>query len=266
MKDSTAKGIFWVGTVASVALFLALTWDTHTRFDALTHADRIDDRVVAGKRAFERANCNDCHTILGFGGYYAPDLTRAYSRLGPEAIRLRLRRPEVVFADSYRKMPNQGLSADDVDAIVAYFRWVTEIENHDWPPQHSEARWKRSTERMLATGELSPAAALVQQEGCLTCHPLGERGESIGPRMEWIGRRHGAEWIARYLADPTGVTPGAAMPGFAHLSAGQRQMIGGFLVSLGHAPEPARVPGLGSPPDGNAAPAPAPDGTEGGAS
>ncbi|MGQ9834912.1 MAG: c-type cytochrome [Thermoanaerobaculaceae bacterium] len=37
---------------------------------------------MAGKRAFEKYNCNDCHTILGFGGYYAPDLTRAYQRLG----------------------------------------------------------------------------------------------------------------------------------------------------------------------------------------
>jgi nitric oxide reductase subunit C len=82
MRDGTAKAIFWVGTVASLGLFLVLTVDTHSKIAALSHADRLDERIVAGKRAFERHNCNDCHTILGFGGYYAPDLTRAWARLG----------------------------------------------------------------------------------------------------------------------------------------------------------------------------------------
>jgi nitric oxide reductase subunit C len=66
-------GIFWAGTLASLALFLVLTVHTHGQFDALTHADKLDEQVVSGKRAFERYNCNDCHTLLGFGGYYAPD-------------------------------------------------------------------------------------------------------------------------------------------------------------------------------------------------
>ncbi len=30
--------------------------------------------------------CNDCHTILGFGAYYAPDMTKAYFRLGENNI------------------------------------------------------------------------------------------------------------------------------------------------------------------------------------
>src|SRR5512139_599272 len=85
MTDRLAKAIFWVGTLTSLAVFLWMTVETHRSFGALTHADALDDHVVAGKRAFERHNCNDCHTILGFGGYYAPDLTRAYARLGEDA-------------------------------------------------------------------------------------------------------------------------------------------------------------------------------------
>ena len=73
MNQNVAKAVFWIGTLTSLILFLALTVDTHGRFDALTNADELDDQVVAGKRAFERHNCNDCHTILGFGAYYAPD-------------------------------------------------------------------------------------------------------------------------------------------------------------------------------------------------
>ena len=87
MSTKTAKWIFWLGTMSSLILSLALTVDTHGQFAALTHADKLDDQVVAGKRAFERHNCNDCRTLLGFGGYYAPDLTRAHTRLGEDTVR-----------------------------------------------------------------------------------------------------------------------------------------------------------------------------------
>jgi nitric oxide reductase subunit C len=232
MSETLAKWIFWAGTLLSLVLFLALTVDTNGQFAALTHADKLDDQVVAGKRAFERRNCNDCHTILGFGGYYAPDLTRAFKRIGEDGIRRRLEHPEVAFASSYRKMPQQHLSQQEVTDIIAYLRWVGEIDNHDWPPQDSTARWKRSTEGLLASASLSPAAALVQQESCLACHAIGDRGESKGPRLEWIGARRDAAYIAAYIADPEKMAPGAQMPAFDYLSQGQREMLGEFIVSL----------------------------------
>jgi nitric oxide reductase subunit C len=240
MTERTAKWIFWVGTLSSLVLFLALTVDTNSQFAALTHADQLDDQVVAGKRAFEHYNCNDCHTILGFGGYYAPDLTRAYTRLGADTIRRRLAEPEVVFADSYRKMPQQNLSKEEINDIVAFFAWVSGIENHDWPPQHSERRWKRSTERLLAGATLSPGAAMVKQEDCLICHALGDRGEKVGPRLEWIAARRSSAWIADYLEDPEALAPGAEMPSYDHLSRGERLMLGEFVVSLATAERGAR--------------------------
>jgi nitric oxide reductase subunit C len=232
MSDRLAKAIFWVGTLSSLAVFLFMTAHTHASFDALTHADKLDERVVAGKRAFERHNCNDCHTILGFGGYYAPDLTRAYLRLGEDGVRRRLESPEVVFKDSYRKMPQQHLSRDEIEDLIGFLAWVGGIDNHDWPPQDSPHRWKHSTERLLGSAAMSPAAALVAQENCLACHSLGGEGGSVGPRLEWIGGRRDASYVARYLASPTGVAPGSRMPSFEHLSEGQRQMIGEFIVSL----------------------------------
>ena len=232
MTDRMARAIFLFGTLSSLGVFLAMTVHTHQSFAALTHADALDEQVVAGKHAFERHNCNDCHTILGFGAYYAPDLTRAYARLGDDGVRRRLEAPEVVFADSYRKMPQQHLSKTEVDDLVAFLRWVSGIENHDWPPQDSPGRWKRSTERVLASASLSPAAALVQQENCLACHSLGGTGGTVGPRLEWIGGRRDVDFIARYIADPEAVSHGSRMPPFPNLSAGQRLMIGEFVVSL----------------------------------
>ncbi len=229
MSDNAAKAIFWAGTLISLVIFAILTIDTFGQFDELTHADKLDDHVVAGKRAFERHNCNDCHTLLGFGAYYAPDLTRAHKRLGEDAIKRRLAEPEVVFADSWRKMPQQNLTDEEIEEITAFLSWVSNIENHDWPPHHSEHRWKRSTERMLADASLTPAAALIRQEDCMACHRLGDSGGDSGPRLEWIGVTRDADWIAAYLASPP---EGAEMESYEHLSLPQRRMIGDFLVSL----------------------------------
>jgi len=227
----TAKWIFWGGTLASLAVFGVLTVDTHRQLDALTHAERLDEEVVAGKRAFERHNCNDCHTILGFGAYYAPDLTRAWTRVGESAIRRLLHEPHAAFAGSYRLMPRQGVTQAEAQQLVAFLRWVDGIENHDWPPQDSPGRWKRSTERLLASSTMSPGAALVQQEACLGCHALGDAGAHVGPRLEWIGGRRSAVWIADYIADPQAVAPASEMPAFAQLDPAQRGAIAAFLVS-----------------------------------
>jgi nitric oxide reductase subunit C len=231
MTLRSAKWIFWGGTLASLAVFALMTVDTHRQLAALTHAERLDEQVVAGKRAFERHNCNDCHTILGFGSYYAPDLTRAFSRVGEDAIRRRLLEPQVVFAGSYRLMPRQAVTEAEAGDMVAFLRWVDGIENHDWPPQDSPRRWKRSTERLLAGSGLSTGAALVNQEGCLACHALGDAGEHLGPRLEWIGGRRSAAWIADYMANPQAVAPGTSMPEFSHLSPEQRGAVAAFLVS-----------------------------------
>ncbi len=236
MSLKAARWIFWVGTLVSVVLLVALTVDTHSRFAALTHADRIDAQVVAGKHAFENRNCNDCHTVLGFGSYYAPDLTRANSRLGEAGVQSRLAAPEVAFAGSFRKMPQQHLSGQEISDIVAYLRWISGIENHDWPPQDSSTRWSRSTDRLLAGAQLSPPAALIDQGGCLSCHALGTRGEKTAPRLEYIGMRRNAEWIADYLANPKKFDPLSEMPPYDTLSREQRLTIGEFLVAAAAAP------------------------------
>jgi nitric oxide reductase subunit C len=232
MTERTAKLVFWIGTLSSLALFLALTFDTHRKFDALTNADRLDDQVVAGKASFERHNCNDCHTILGFGGYYAPDLTRVYTRVGEETIRSRVERPEIVLATSYRKMPQQRVPEGEIDAMVAFFRWTGDIDNGDWPPHDSEIKWKASTRRLLAGAAMSPGAALVNQENCLACHALGDAGERMGPRLEYIGARRSPQYVADYLADPQKFTPGTSMPAYGQLPEPQRRAVAEFVVTL----------------------------------
>jgi nitric oxide reductase subunit C len=221
-----------IGTISSALLFLWLTWDTHRQVEVLSHADKLSPEVVAGKRVFEKYNCNDCHTILGFGGYYAPDLTKVVKRVGAEGIRYRVTSPEKAFAASWRKMPNQGLAKTEIDNLVAFFTWVGEIDNNDWPPQDSSKRLTRGEEVMVASAGLSPGAAVFQRRGCMNCHSLQGKGGSFGPALDIIGRKLSMEKIGHYIVDPKAVNPKALMPPQKELSKKETEAVARFLANL----------------------------------
>ncbi|GAB4374205.1 MAG: hypothetical protein Kow00128_24150 [Deltaproteobacteria bacterium] len=229
MTKKTAFWIFILGTVSSAAIFLAATWDTHRQVATLSHVDKLSDRVVAGKRAFEKYNCNDCHTILGFGGYYAPDLTRVVQRIGADGIRYRVKFPGKAFANSWRKMPDLKVSDREIEDLIAFFTWVGEINNNDWPPQDSKKRLSRGEQAMVATVGVSPGAAVFQNKGCMNCHTLHGTGGTFGPVLDTIGRKLSAEQIERYIHDPRSVNPNAMMPPQKELSDRERDEVAKFL-------------------------------------
>jgi nitric oxide reductase subunit C len=232
MTKKTAFWIFLIGTLSSGAVFLGLTWDTHRQVAALSHADRLSEQVVAGKRTFEKYNCNDCHTILGFGGYYAPDLTRVVQRVGEDGIRYRVSHPEQAFAGSWRKMPRQNPTGAEIDNLVAFFRWVGEVDNGDWPPQDSRKRLTRGEERLVAGAALSPGAAVFQTKGCMNCHSLHGTGGSFGPPLDTIGRSLTQEQIEHYVRNPKSVNPKALMPPQTELSDRELEEVARFLAGL----------------------------------
>lgn len=232
MTKPTAFWIFLLGTLSSAVLFLYLTFDTHRQIEALSHADKIDERVVAGKRAFQKYNCNDCHTILGFGGYYAPDLTRVVRRVGADGIRYRVSDPAAAFADSWRKMPKQRVSGAEIVDLVAFFEWVDGIENGDWPPQDSRKSLSRGSGRLVASAGVSPGAAVFQSKGCMNCHALHGAGGTFGPAMDTVGRRLSKEEIEHYIRDPKSVNPAAKMPPQTGLTDREVEEVASFLSDL----------------------------------
>ncbi|HBO69232.1 MAG TPA: hypothetical protein DD658_03440 [Deltaproteobacteria bacterium] len=232
MTKKTAFWIFLVGTLSSAALFLGATYDTHRQVATLSNVDKLSDQVVAGKRAFEKYNCNDCHTILGFGAYYAPDLTRVVQRVGADGIRYRVKSPEVAFANSWRKMPNQKVSDQEIEDLVAFFDWVGEINNNDWPPQDSKKRLSRGEQVMVATVGVSPGAAVFQTKGCMNCHSLNGTGGTFGPAMDKVGQRLSQEAIRRYIRNPKSVNPKAMMPPQTGLSDRELEEVAKFLSTL----------------------------------
>jgi nitric oxide reductase subunit C len=232
MTKKVAFWIFLLGTVSSAVLFLAATWDTHRQVAVLSNVDKLDDRVVAGKRAFEKYNCNDCHTILGFGAYYAPDLTRVTQRIGDDGIRFAVQQPEKAFANSWRKMPNLRVTEAETADMIAFFRWVNEVNNNDWPPQDSKKRLSRGEQAMVTSAGVSPGAAVFQTKGCMNCHSLHGTGGTFGPALDHVGRKMTMEQIEHYVQDPKSVNPKSQMPPQKELSARELEEVAKFLSSL----------------------------------
>lgn len=232
MTKKTAFWIFLLGTLSSAVLFLLLTWDTHRQVEVLSHVDKLSPQVIEGKRIFEKYNCNNCHTILGFGGYYAPDLTKVVRRTGEDGIRFRVRSPEKAFANSWRKMPRQHVSDAEIENLIAFFTWIGEVDNNDWPPQDSRKRMTRSEEIAVAAGGLSPGAAVFQNRGCMNCHSLHGKGGNFGPPLDTVGRRLTLEQIEHYIKDPKSVNPKALMPPQKDLSEKELEVVAKFLAGL----------------------------------
>ena len=84
LSKSAAKRFFLAGTVLCGGAFVLLTLDTLKRIPEQTHEVNLTDSAKRGKHLWESNNCMGCHTLMGEGAYYAPELTKVYDRRGPE--------------------------------------------------------------------------------------------------------------------------------------------------------------------------------------
>ncbi|UJR84154.1 c-type cytochrome [Sandaracinus amylolyticus] len=205
LSKSAAKTFFLVGTGLCSVAFLLLTADTLARVPEQTHEENLTPEVRRGKDLWEAHNCMGCHTLLGEGAYYAPELTRVYERRGPEFIRSMLRDPESMYPGQ-RRMQRYDLSEQEIDDLVAFLRWIGEMDLNGFPPAPVLAA---SSSAPVARDEHRPP---VFDQMCTACHSLGGRGGTVGPALDGVGDRYDAEWIDRWLHDPPAIKQGTAMP------------------------------------------------------
>ena len=130
---SMARNIFYGGALFFFLLFLALTFDTQGALPKRDHRENITDAVVRGKHIWERNDCIGCHTLLGEGAYFAPELGNVYKRRGPDFIKAWIKgQPPGV--PGRRQMPQFHLTDQELDDLVAFFKWTSEINTSNWPP------------------------------------------------------------------------------------------------------------------------------------
>ncbi|WP_184037224.1 c-type cytochrome [Chitinivorax tropicus] len=130
---STARNIFYGGAVFFFLLFLALTFDTVQTLPKHDNSANLTEQVVRGKHIWETRNCIGCHTLLGEGAYFAPELGNVYVRRGPDFIKGWIK-AQPTGAPGRRQMPQFNLSEGELDDLVAFLKYASEINTAKWPP------------------------------------------------------------------------------------------------------------------------------------
>lgn len=230
MTKKNARIIFWAGTLISASIFIWMTVDFHRQGEKLANTDKIDQQVIDGKKVWHKYNCNDCHTILGFGGYYAPDMTKAYYRLGENNIVSIVMGPEKVYKNSFRKMPQLGITETEAHTLVKFLHWVADIENRQWPPQDEKyvqaARLRETQPEKLHKTDIVLGA-------CGGCHAFENQGRDIAGDFSDIAKEidYDKETLIRYMLDPASVNPDSGMPP-QNISKETAALIADFIISL----------------------------------
>lgn len=145
LTKSMARNIFFGGSLFFIIIFLLLSLQSH-RYIVTTSTDRaaLTASVAHGKRVWEHNACVNCHTILGEGAYFAPELGNVMTRWGVEDD------PEAAFEtlkgwmeamptgiEGRRQMPQFNLSDEDIRGLSDFLIWTNRIRTQDWPPNEA---------------------------------------------------------------------------------------------------------------------------------
>ena len=169
------RAVTVLGIMAAIFLGLSAVSFLDSRGQAIPHRIAYGDHgAIDGKRVFQAYNCMGCHTIVGNGAYFAPDLTKLYDAVGPAwleafipsagswptqgAVRLQLQNPAVAAEagvddiEAYLAkypgaaeriarrggqrslMPNLPITRAQTGQLIAFFKYTSEMNTEGWPP------------------------------------------------------------------------------------------------------------------------------------
>jgi len=127
LSKKQARAFFLGGTVVTFLIFIGLTVYSLGEAQDQSHSENMTEAVVRGKHIWEKNNCMGCHTLMGEGGYYAPELTKVVDRRGAAYIKAALM-SEVPWQPNGRKMVAYHMSEADANDVVAFFTWIGNID------------------------------------------------------------------------------------------------------------------------------------------
>jgi nitric oxide reductase subunit C len=143
MTKSMARNIFYGGSLFFILIFVGLTAQSHRHIvTTSTDGTTLTDSVAAGKHLWEKHSCINCHTLLGEGAYFAPELGNVMTRWGVaagdkqaafEALKTWMDAMPTGI-EGRRQMPNFGLTDDDYRNLADFLLWTDSIDAQGWPP------------------------------------------------------------------------------------------------------------------------------------
>lgn len=173
-----------------------------------------------GKELFRKNKCIVCHVVDGKGGLAAPELTYIgdkdpelfdYAHVPAPHTALHWHELHLTNAQEVSPgttMPTFDLPPDDARALaLLLLSW----RRQSFPPQYLPAPAPSGTAAGPALRQVSAAPEIAGAEagravflahGCNTCHSVGG-GIVLGPDLKGVGTRRQADWLSRWLADPS---------------------------------------------------------------
>ncbi len=142
LTKTMARNIFLGGSLFFILIFVALSVQSHLYILRVsTDQAALTESVAAGKRVWEKHACINCHSILGEGAYFAPEVGNVMTRWGvlddPEAAYETLKgwmEAMPTGIEGRRQMPYFGLSDQEYHDLAEFLRWTDKIRAQDWPP------------------------------------------------------------------------------------------------------------------------------------
>lgn len=187
-------------------------------------APEITEKINAGKKVWHKYDCIGCHTILGNGSYFAPDMTKVAEHKPKGYLKKFILDPKAIRTDA--SIPKLGLTEEEAENLMAFLEWVSKVDTNNWPPEPILA--------VAATAKATtPGQVVYQKHECAECHQVRGIGGTAGPDLTHIGSKIAdVEWHIQHLKDPESVIPDSAMPSFDHLTNDELKQISEYLVTL----------------------------------
>jgi len=142
LTKTGARNVFYGGSIFFFAIFVGLTAHSHYYIKTTsTDETTLTAGVERGKRVWEKNACINCHTLLGEGAYFAPELGNVWKRWGgaedPAGARDTLKawmaaQPSGI--DGRRQMPQFNLTEQQLDDLADFLEWTSRIKTQNWPP------------------------------------------------------------------------------------------------------------------------------------
>ncbi|WP_404385508.1 c-type cytochrome [Caenispirillum salinarum] len=142
LTKSAARNIFYGGSAFFFLLFVGLT--AHSHYYVVTHSspsETVTESVARGKHVWEENSCINCHSIMGEGAYFAPELANVWTRYGGQDDAEGARMAIIAWMQSQpsgiegrRQMPNFNLSDQQLNDLVDFLRFTDGIDDQNWPP------------------------------------------------------------------------------------------------------------------------------------
>jgi len=137
---TAARNIYIGGSVFFILFFLGLTFETTRSLPERDHRENLTASVEHGKLLWEENNCIGCHTLMGEGAYFAPELANVFDRRGAaneEVFKAYLKAwmgSQPLGVPGRRAMPQFNLTAEEVDNLADFLIWTSRIDDNNWPP------------------------------------------------------------------------------------------------------------------------------------